>query len=68
MISNFETYKKFQRDKKLNNSYLINKLFQFDKFNIRNNNINNSLLNQQSTKNKNKKIIFNIEKKENENN
>ena len=68
MISNFETYKKFQRDKKLNNSYLINKLFQFDKFKLRNNNINNSLLTQQSTKNKNKKIIFNIEKKENENN
>ena len=63
ITSNFETYKKFQQNKKLNNSYIINKLFQFDKLNLRNNNINNSLLTQQSTKNKKKKIIFNIEKK-----
>ncbi len=68
ITSNFETYKKFQQNKKLDNSYIINKLFQFDKLNLRNNNINNSLLTQQSTKNKKKKIIFNIEKKESENN
>ena len=69
ITSNFETYKKFQQNKKLNNSHLINQLFQFDKLNLRNNtNINNSLLSQQSTKNKKKKIIFNTEKKELEKN